>query len=695
MASDTDYLKDLAPLNQLQYASKDFPSYYDALLRLIREQYGEEYNDFGSSSVGVMLTHITAYGLSQLAWYLDRTANDCYIESARTLSTVSKLARQIGYKPTPAAASTTDLTVTFAATAAASSFASGFRFQGPNGLTFISTNSVAVPAGSTSATVNVTEGSTKTINFTGSGVANQTFTLTGVNEGKYVADTSVRVFVDGQEWTENDFLTFYPTNQFEVSYTTNPPELFFGDGFAGNIPALGSDIVVTYRVISGSAGNVKSNTITSAIDTFTVSGNPVTLTVNNQQGSSGGTDPESISSIKTYAPKHYMSRGAAITQEDYIALSQSYSDPTYGSVSVAYADVIRDQGVDAVTQNLLNEMSAEISAFNGSFVAQQAVINANLSSIVTDSASIVTNSATIATEVANIGTEITSIQASVTNGISQSATLTGNSAEITNLANDAIAAIGVANYALATSKLIAIVTVASGSSTAASATTAAFNAIRGYTETQTASLSNQTTASSSLNALSAGLSTYTGNINSALVVINGAEATLETDFSATKATLQAHLSGLFSSDCEANIVNVPILTTDSEGYYAAPSSGLISAIQQYLDGIKDVTHQVSVVSGYPLLIPANIDAYVRYRSGYVESEVLANIVFGFESLLKGRKFAVPLYLSDLYAITDQIGGIDHINIEITGQANRLDSLGNLVPEQLEIITKGTLNITKV
>ena len=86
---------------------------------------------------------------------------------------------------------------------------------------------------------------------------------------------------------------------------------------------------------------------------------------------------------------------------------------------------------------------------------------------------------------------------------------------------------------------------------------------------------------------------------------------------------------------------------------------------------------------------------MRYRSGEVESEVLANIVFGFESLLKGRKFAVPLYLSDLYAITDQIAGIDHINIEITGPANRLDSLGNLVPEQLEIITKGTLNITKV
>jgi hypothetical protein len=134
---------------------------------------------------------------------------------------------------------------------------------------------------------------------------------------------------------------------------------------------------------------------------------------------------------------------------------------------------------------------------------------------------------------------------------------------------------------------------------------------------------------------------------------------------------------------------------DSDGFYTGPSSGLVNALQSYLDGIKDVTHSVRVVNGAPLLIPADIVAYVSINFGFVASEVLANIEFGFNSLLKNRKFAAPMYLSDLYAITDQIAGIDHINIEITGPTNRIDSYGNLVPQQLEIVTKGVVTITQV
>jgi hypothetical protein len=121
---------DLKPLNQLQFAAKDFPSYFDALLRLLREQYGAEYNDFSASSTGMLLTHIMAYGLSQLSWQLDRTANDCFLETARTPSTVGLLARQIGYKPNPAAASTVDLSLTFPATIADAIIGAGFQFAG-------------------------------------------------------------------------------------------------------------------------------------------------------------------------------------------------------------------------------------------------------------------------------------------------------------------------------------------------------------------------------------------------------------------------------------------------------------------------------------------------------------------------------------------------------------------------------------
>jgi hypothetical protein len=695
MANQTEYLKDQTPLNELQYASKDFPTYFDALLRLIREQYGADYNDFGSSSVGVMLTHITAYGLSQLSWYLDRTANDCYLETARTLSTVTRLARQIGYKPNPAAASTADLTLTFLATAAPSTIASGFRFQGPGGLIFQATNAVSVPASSTSITVNVTEGDERSLNFTGTGNPNQTFNLTGVNVGKYVADLSVRVWVNGLEWTEQDFITFEATNQFEASYTTNPPYIIFGDGFAGNIPSIGAAIQVRYRVISGSGGNVKSGTITSAIDTFSVAGNPVVLTVNNPQGSSGGAEPESISQIKINAPRNYLSRGAAITQEDYITLAQGYSDPTYGSVSVAYADVIRDQGVDAQTQVLLQDLDNEIAAFGTTFDAQNVVIDTNTALLTTASASITADAALITSTNTSLATEITTIQASITGGIGQTAIVMGNGTQISGLAADALAAIAAANYAGATNYLNQIVVLATTTIVAGFSANGAFTSIQAATETQTTLLATQTATAASVTATAISIVSYLAAINSALVLIDTAKGTLDTDFSATRGDLEAHLSGLFSADCEANLVNVPILVMDSEGFYAAPSSGLISAIQTYLNGIKDVTHEVSVVSGYYFLILANIQVSVSYNPAAVESEILANINFGIDSILKGRQFATPLYLSDLYSITNKIAGIDRINIEITGPAARLDGLGNLVPQQLEIISKGTLTITKV
>jgi hypothetical protein len=695
MAAEDEYLKDLSPLNQLQFAEKDYPNYFDALLRRIREQYGADYNDFGSSSVGVMLTNITAYGLSQLAWYLDRTANDCFLETARTLDAVTKLARQIGYKPNPAAASTADLAINCAATAAPSTISDGFRFAGPDGLTFLATSAVLVPSGTTSFTVNVTEGSQRTVNFTGTGAANQIYNLTGVIDGKYAADLSVRVFVNGLEWTEQDFITFEATNQFEVSYTTTPPTVIFGDGFAGNIPALGSAIAVSYRIISGSAGNVKSGTIKSATDVFVVAGNPVPLTVNNPQGSSGGSEPESIAQIKAYAPKYYLSRGAAVTQEDYISLAQNYSSPTYGSVSVAYAKTIRDNGVDAETQVILDQITADLNAFNSSFSAESASLTATSDGLAASSALINTNTAAITAASANLVTANNSTSANSQSGLGFASAAVGAFTEIDSTADQALTELALANYATVANLIYKIKSIKNDGYISAATCSSLFNTIRNAATANTLNLNSLTAASGVLSAQSSSISGYATAIVADISDIEDTAATLDAAYLASQSQLVSHLIGLFSSNCEANVVNVPILVKDSEGFYTGPSSGLINSLQSYFDGIKDVTHSVRVVNGASLLIYADIVTYVNINFGFVASEVLANIEFGFNSILKNRKFATPLYLSDLYAITNQISGIDNINIEITAPTNRLDAYGNLVPQDLEIVTRGTVTITQV
>ena len=692
MASDTDYLKDLAPLNQLQYATKDFPSYFDALLRRIREQYGADYNDFGQSSTGMLLTHMTAYGLSQLSWYLDRAANDCFLETARTLSTVTKLARQIGYKPAAATASTVDLTLTFAATAAPSVISAGFRFNGPSNLVFTATSDVIVPAGSTSATVNVSEGVVKTVNFTGTGLASQTYTLNGVPAESFLANTSVRVWVNGLEWTEQDFITFEATNQFDVSYTTSPPVVGFGDGFAGNIPPLGAAIQVKYRVVNGAGGNVQSGTITSAIDTFLVAGNPVTLTVSNAQGSSGGANPETVSEIKVNAPRYYLSRGAAITQSDYIALTEAFADPTYGSVSVAYADVIRGQSVDATTQAILDAMASLLISFNSVYSAQAAAIEASIASLDATAASVVssTNNASYeATAASNLNTVM---GLNLTTAIEANASSAGSFTSIIDAVYTGLSATTTSGKNAALNQILSLANQGSSSS---STVIGSLASVQGALVSQQTGLGSVVSYSASAASSAATISGSTANISTSLDTITSAESTFAADYTTQQSNLETHLQGLFSTDCKANLVNVPILVTDSTGFYTGPSSGLINAVQDYLSSVKDVTHEVSVVSGASLLLYADIDARVSIKFGYVVSEIVANLEFGFDNILKNRDFAAPLYLSDLYWIADKIEGIDHVTIEITGPSSNLDVNGNLIPQQLQIVTKGTVTITQV
>jgi len=692
MASDNEYLKDLAPLNQLQYATKDFPSYFDALLRRIRDEYGADYNDFGQSSTGMLLTHMTAYGLSQLSWYLDRAANDCFLDSARTLSTITKLARQIGYKPAAATASTVDLTLTFAATSAPSVISAGFRFKGPGSLVFTATSDVGVPLGATTATVNVSEGSVKTVNFTGTGLPSQTYTLNGVPKDFLLANTSVRAWVNGLEWTEQDFITFDATNQFDVSYTTTPPVLSFGDGFAGNIPPLGSAIQVKYRVVAGAAGNVQSGTITSAIDTFLVAGSPVTLTVNNAQGSSGGADPESVSEVKVNAPRYYLSRGAAITQDDYIVLAEAFADPTYGSVSVAYADVIRGTAVDATTQAILDAMGGLLVSFNAIYSSQEAAIQASIASLNTAAASVVSSTNNASAEATAANNLNLVMDLNLTTAIEANASSAGSFTSIVNAAYNGLSA---TTTSAKDSVFNQILSLANQGSASTSSVSGACSAIYGALVSQATGLGNVVAYCSDAATAAGTMSGYTASMTASLGAISTAESAFSTDYTTQQSNLETHLQGLFSADCKANLVNVPILVTDSTGFYTGPSSGLINSVQDYLDGIKDVTHQVSVVSGSSLLIYADITAAVSIKFGYVVSEIVANLEFGIDSLLKNRAFAAPLYLSDIYWIADEIEGIDHITVEITGPTINLDANGNLIPQQLQIVTKGTVTITQV
>lgn len=719
----TEYLEDKQPLNQVQYSAKDYSSYFDSILTRLREEYGEDYNDFASSSVGVMFVNLMAYAMGQLSWYLDRRSSESYLATARTLDSVTRLASQIGYKPKRASASSVDLTITFPALIADTVMSSGFNFSGPGGTNFQLMNDVLLSAGQTTAIITVSEGEQKTQSFTSDGEPAQQFILPGVLDGEYVADQSVRVFVNGLEWTEKDFLTYDKTNHFSVSYTTDPPVVLFGDGSAGNIPNRGADIRIDYRIIHAEEGNVRSNTITSTSDTLVVAGDVVDLlTITNLEPASGGSGPQSIAEIKRVAPMAFQAGGSAVTQQDYYALVNSFSDPLYGSVAKGFAGVTRQTSADEFTRSRLQAISnAFVNIFDRSVL-----LNTETRTLVESIRSLSSDSETIAVDTILADNLNSIISPALTNILNlsvqarnESIQVQSRSQRIVELGNDIqnleidLFGIGQLNPNL----------VLPPNSTFNSLDEIAVTISNLRNEIQLISQNIETSAQTiqpingneiptQVNAIKDSVSTV-GTLlllvrdNSTGVVNNVNEILLDLTENAdlvvvNKGTgdtslveLSNHLDELFDDSCKANVVTVPILVEGREGFYQAPSRGLMRALQTYLDEVKEVTHLVRVVDGSTALVPANVNLKVEFNTSFVKSEIRAEIESGIDTLLRRRDFSIPLYLSDLYNVVELVDGVDHVNILIDSPIERIDNDGNLIVGELEVVTKGTITIEEV
>lgn len=123
---------------------------------------------------------------------------------------------------------------------------------------------------------------------------------------------------------QRDLLESGPADsQFVVEMDDNGlAHLRFGDGVCGRQPEAGMDLLASYRIGNGAAGNVGADRITKiAFRTSTV-GN-LTLSLRNPLPAQGGTDPEPVAEVKLFAPgafKKVLER--AITAADYAAIAE-------------------------------------------------------------------------------------------------------------------------------------------------------------------------------------------------------------------------------------------------------------------------------------------------------------------------------------------------------------------------------------
>lgn len=712
----------ISELNRAKYAGLDFDTHGDDLRSRLQVQFAADFNDFAISGQGIMLLDLVAYGLDALSFYLDRRVTEVYLATARTRKGVARIARQLGYPMGGAVSSSTELDVAVVNTQAFSiPIPQGFRFKGPNNLIFEAARTVTFPPSSTATLrVPVYEGETFSETFVSDGTANQVFELRRVPDDKSVVQGTVRVLVDGSAFSFVPLLEYGAVDQFEVGFNDEPATIRFGDGLAGNVPATGATIQVTYVTSRGRAGQCAKNTIKAVDSPLVVAFTTIQLSITNPIAAVGGDDLESLSSAKTFAPKVNKTRKVAVTGEDYTSLAGSFADPLFGRVAVAKAISARSADDDLELQNQLTNISDLIETVKpaldsatstivtelGTAAVKTAGINMTLGDVAsamgdieTAMTAIVTASRAIKNKAGEVGVDTIDIQTFVVSGkaavdaitTSGASTLTTSDKNVIkgffDLINTEAVAVGTAISGTVTPQADGIITQAQSAQTTVDGV--------GTDLVTTDTLLNE-------------LAVDVDFVESAMTTASAATAQislvstddLETSMNSYAAAILDHVDKMLAADCRTNLVSVPILTRDAAGFYTAPSAGLVAALQIFLDARKEVTQTVSVTSGSAFLVPAVISARVGVRQGFSAAVIGTAVSTAIDGVLRNREFGDDLYESDLEAAVRGVAGVAFSNVSINGYSiggstylDKLDASGNLVVEDREVITKGSVTVT--
>lgn len=717
MSTQNVEVPDRLPLNGVKYTTKDFATFFDSLLRRLKIEYGEHYNNFASSSVGIMLVDLMAYGLSQLAWSTDRRASDTYLPTARTREAVERIVSRLAYKTKPAAASSTFMQMTFPDGVPANYLMrKGFRYSGPDNLIFETTSDLELSASSAPVvkSVNCRQGVTRLLEYTSTGAKNQTYRLSSVPADKFLAEYSVICFVDGQEWEEHDFLNFTQTNHFEVSYNSVPPLVRFGDGVSGNMPPSGASIRFQFVVIDGSKGNVQSGTIQKALDKIVIDGVDVKFSVTNPNRSSGGMEPDSIEKTKKFAPYVFAARGACITAPDFMALSSTFTDPQYGKVAKAYSYVIRR----AEDDDVLNGFLGEVRTILGMYVLDAATREQLVVSL--------TNSMNrwLTAMLENIAA-IEAIRAETL--VPQVGSIRNGALSIKQVGNGVVGDMSAAQNVLSAMNVkIALITGGAGVKTSLETLSDQLSSLLGAASVKgstvmsiadsilgsTATLLDvitgvapKVTIEALVDALMSEAASMAIDVQGLIAMAStmvGTASAVEGSVLAKNAEMKNYLSGLFDHDSKANVVHVPILTQLRDGTYVAPSTGLIQSLQQRLNDISEVTQLPIVIDGSYNLLPLNVDIDVKVSKTFVVADVLSQVEVVVAKILTGRDFNQPLYKYVLDTlIENKVSGVAYANVRLWFSGSDpvvnqwIDAAGNCIPPKHRIITRGILAIKEI
>jgi len=337
----------------IDYTGRDYYSLREDLIARIQDRI-PEWTASDPADFGVALVEAFSYMGDMISFYIDRTANESFIQTATQRDSILNIAQTYGYVPAGFRQATVYL---------------GFSNSSEDLITIPvgTVVSAQVPINDTVQTVYFTTNADSSVGAAVDGVAGtgtvsasegRSITLVSDNTNAYgelvgtstgapamtfelgetpVVDNSLEVYIqDGDiysKWTQVQHLLDYGPTDLVYSVfldKDNIVSITFGDGVSGAIPTIYSELRVKYIVGGGAIGNIGS----ALIDTFEyvpgLSESQVTalqsaIVVTNPSFSLGGSDPESDDQIRISAPSSLRAGNRAVTLKDFSDLSLSVS----------------------------------------------------------------------------------------------------------------------------------------------------------------------------------------------------------------------------------------------------------------------------------------------------------------------------------------------------------------------------------
>lgn len=203
-----------------------------------------------------------------------------------------------------------------------------FTQMSGGGLTFLSKESTYLAANANYVDIPVIQGekTEKTIEITSTTYPELRYASITIKDPD-IENSLYSVKVNGVLWTEVDSIRLATSNE-DLYYTLQTlsdfsgVEITFGNGVFGKKLEYGDIVTFEYLQTKGEDGNVLSGGIITSVDTALKdeSGTDVELFCTNLDALVGGSDYESVESIRSTAPLSFQTGNRAISSSDYATL---------------------------------------------------------------------------------------------------------------------------------------------------------------------------------------------------------------------------------------------------------------------------------------------------------------------------------------------------------------------------------------